>query len=104
MNSVLVNWLSKKQSTIETSVFGSEFVSMKQRMEAVCGLCYKLLMMGVRISGPTLVYGNNMLVIHNTQLPESTLRKNSNSIYYHAIRESLAMGESSTGHIPTAEN
>ena len=70
MNSALVNWLSKKQATIETSVFGAEFVAMKQGMEAVHGLRYNLRMMGVRISGPTYVYGDNMSVIHNTQRPE----------------------------------
>ena len=72
-------------------------------MEAVRGLRYKLRMMGVQISGPTYVYGDNTSVIHNTQYPESTLRKKSNSICYHAVRESVAMGESLTGHISTAE-
>jgi hypothetical protein len=28
-------WHSKKQATIETSVFGAEFVAMKQGMEAL---------------------------------------------------------------------
>ena len=92
VNLALVNWLSKKQARIETSVFGAEFVAMKQGMEAMRGLCYKLRMMGVRISGPTYTYGDNMSVIHNTQRPESTLRKKSNSICYHAVRESVAMG------------
>ena len=92
INLVLVNWLSKKQETIETSVFGADFVSMKQVMEALRGLRYKLWIMGVRIIGPTFVYGNNSLVIHNTQRPESTLGKKSNSICYQAMRESVAMG------------
>ena len=60
--------------------------------------------MGVKISGATYVYGDNMSVIHNTQKPESTLKKKSNSICYHAIRESVAMGESVTGHISSKEN
>ena len=83
-------------------MFGAEFVNMKQGMEYVRGLRYKLQMMGLIISGPTFVYGNNMSVIHNTQRPESTLQKKSNSICYHAMRESVAIGESLTGHIPTA--
>ena len=99
-----MSWLSKKQATIETSVFGSEFLAMKQGMEAVRGLHYKLRMMGVRISGPTYIYGNNMSVIHNTQCPESNFSKKLNLICYHAFRESVAMGESLNGHIPTAEN
>ena len=56
-------------------MFGAKCVAMKQGMEAVHVLRYNLRMMGVRISGPTYVYGDNILVIHNTQRPESTLRK-----------------------------
>ena len=32
INMSLINWYSKKQSTIETSVFGTEFVAMKVRI------------------------------------------------------------------------
>ena len=45
-----------------------------------------------------------MPVIHNTQRPESTLKKKSNSIAYHAVRESVAMNESLTGHVGTNSN
>jgi len=45
-----------------------------------------------------------MSVIHNTQRPDSTLKKKSNSICYHFIRESVAMDESLTGHIASKEN
>ena len=38
LNSALVNWISKKQATIETSVFGAEFVAMNQGMEDVRGI------------------------------------------------------------------
>ena len=103
-NTALVQWFSKQQATIETSVFGAEFVAMKIGMESLRGQRYKLRMMGVGISGPSYIYGDNMLVIHNTQRPESMPKKKSNSICYHAIRESVAMGESLTGHIGTNEN
>ena len=104
INAGLIQWLSKKQATIETSVFGAEFVAMKIGMESLRGLRYKLRMMGVPISGPSLIYGDNMSVIHNTQRPESTLKKKNNSIVYHAVRESVAMGESLTGHVGTNNN
>ena len=45
MNKELARWLSKKQSTIETSVLGAEFVAMKIIMETLQGLRYKLRMM-----------------------------------------------------------
>ena len=74
-------------------MFGAEFVAMKVGMEKLQILRYKLRMMGISLSGPLLIYGYNMSVIHNTNRPESTLRKRRNSIYYYAIRESVEMGE-----------
>lgn len=88
LNNAPLVMFSKRQATIETSVFGAEFVAMKQGMEAARGLCYKLRMMGIEWSGPTFVYGDNMSVIHNTQRPESVLKKKSNSICFHFARES----------------
>ena len=104
LNMAPIVWFSKKQSTIETSVFGAEFVAMKQGMETARGIRYKLRMMGIPLLTPTYIYGDNLSVIHNTQRPESTLKKKSNAICYHAIRESVAMGESLTSHIPTEAN
>ena len=60
--------------------------------------------MGVPLTGPSYIYGDNMSVITNTQRPESTLKKKNNSICYHAMRESVAMGESLTAHIRTENN
>ena len=61
-------------------------------------------MIGVKISGPLYIYGNNMSVIHNTQQPESTFKKKSNAVCYHAICKSVAMGESLTGCVSLTEN
>jgi hypothetical protein len=58
----------------------------------------------VPIWGPLLIYGNNIYVIHNNQQSESTIKKMSNSIAYHAIRESVAMGKSLTGYGGTNSN
>jgi len=104
INTALIQWLSKNQSTVEMSVFGAEFVAMKHGIEVLRGLRYKLGMMGVSISGPTFIYGDDMSVIHNTQRPESTLKKKSNTICYHAVRESITMGESLTAHISSDRN
>eukprot|EP00804_Cyclotella_cryptica_P030528 CCRYP_020632-RA/>CCRYP_020632-RA protein AED:0.45 eAED:0.45 QI:0/0/0/1/0/0/2/0/83 len=82
MNTALIDALSKNQAT--TSVFGAEFVALKHGMERLRGLRYKLCMMGVSISGPYYIYGDNMSVIHNTQQPESTLKKKSHPFCYHA--------------------
>jgi hypothetical protein len=83
LNSAPISWYSKKQGTIETSVFGAEFVAMKTGFEVSRALRYKIRMMGIPLDEPTYCYGDNMFVIHNTQRPESILRKKSNSICYH---------------------
>ena len=75
LNIALVNWLSKKQATIEGSVFGAEFVAMNTGVEAIRGIRYKLRMMGVPLTGLTYIYGDNMSVIYNTSRPESTPKK-----------------------------
>ena len=79
-----IDWLSKKRWTIETSVFGAEFVAMKHGMEKLRGLRYKLRMMGVPIDGPSYIYGDNKSAITNSTRPESVLKKKCNSICYHA--------------------
>ena len=76
-------------------------MAMKIGIESLRGLRYKLRMVGVEIFGTSFIYGDNMSVIHNTQRPKSTLDKKSNSICYHEMRESVAMGESITAHIGT---
>jgi hypothetical protein len=97
-------WFSKHHPTVDSSVFGAEFVAIKNGIETCRGLRYKLRMMGVTLSGPTYVYGGNMYVVHNTHRPESVLKKKSNSICYHAVRESTAMGESIIGNVPSVVN
>ena len=66
MNTAFIDALFKEQTTIETSVFGAEFVALKHGMEHLRGLQYKLYMMGVPISGASCIYGDNMPVIHYT--------------------------------------
>jgi hypothetical protein len=95
---------SKRQPTLESSVSAAEFLAMKNGIETCHDLRYKLIMRGVTLIGPTYVYGDNMSVVHNTHRPESVLKKKSNSIFYHALREYASMGESISGHVPFVEN
>ena len=71
MTTSLVQWFSKKQCTVKTSIFGPEFVAMKQGIDAPRDLRYKLRMMDIPISGPSNFYGNNMSLVHYTSKPES---------------------------------
>ena len=61
-------------------------------------------MMGVTLTGLSYIYVDNMYDIHNTQIPDSTLKNKNNSICYHLIRESVSIGESLTSYIHTIFN
>eukprot|EP00804_Cyclotella_cryptica_P021922 CCRYP_000873-RA/>CCRYP_000873-RA protein AED:0.30 eAED:0.30 QI:0/0/0/1/0/0/2/0/372 len=104
LNYGMIDWLSKTQSPVETSVFGAKYCPMKHGIENLCGICYKLRMMGVSIKGPSYMYGDNMSVVTNVSKPESTLRKKSNLISYHAVLEAVVMGKAFVAHIPTKKN
>jgi hypothetical protein len=104
INSCLVYFLSKKQTSVETSSFGSEFVAMKQCCEYLRGLRYKLRMMGIAVNGPCYISGDNQSVLANTTQPGSTLKKKSQSIAYHFVREGVAKDEWRTSYVNTHDN
>ena len=104
LNNAPIHWYSKKQTGIETSSFGSEFLAMKHCCEYIRGLRYKLRMMGIALEGPTYIYGDNQSVLANTSKPESMLKKKSNSIAYHFVREGCARDEWRTTYISTSLN
>ena len=73
-------------------------------MEYIRGLRYKLRMMGIPCEIPSFVYGDNKSVLANTMVPDSTLKKKSNSIAYHFIREGCARDEWRMAYVNTHEN
>ena len=90
LNRAPIVWYSKRQNTMETSTFGSEFIAMRTAVEHIEALHYKLRMFGIPIEGPTNVFCDNEAVFKNTTIPESTLKKKHNSICYHRCREVVA--------------
>ena len=104
LNNAPIYWLSKKQTSCETSTFGSEFCAMKQATEYVRGLKYKLRMMGIPCSAPAFVYGDNQSVLVNATVPASQLKKKSNSIAYHFVREGCARDEWRATYVITHDN
>ena len=56
LNNFLIYWTSKKQTTVETSSFGSEFMAMKHATEYIRGLRYKLRSMGIPVDECACIY------------------------------------------------
>jgi hypothetical protein len=104
LNMAPMNWFSKRQNSVETSTFGSEFTALKVVTEANRGLRYKLRMLGIPVPEPSYIFCDNNSVVCNTTAPESTLKKKSNAIAYHCVREAVAMREILIAYEPTDTN
>ena len=92
VQNALIVCFSKRQNTVGSSNFGSEFVALRAAKDMIVAFQYKLRMFGVPIAGPANVFCDNNSVVKNTTIPESMLAKKHNAINYHAICEAVAAG------------
>ena len=78
LNNSPIIWYSKRQSTVEFSTFGSEFVALRIASELTISLRYKLRMFDIPINGPAQVFCDNEAVYKNSAFAHSTLKKKHN--------------------------
>ena len=90
LNSAPIIWWSKRQNTVESSTFSSEFVALRIASELIISLRYKLQMFGIPILGTATVFCDNEAVYKNVSFSESTLKKKHNSICFHRVCECVA--------------
>jgi hypothetical protein len=104
INEAPITWYSKQQNTAELATFGSKFIALRQAIDLVEGLRYKLRMMGIPIDNAMSIYCNNEAVVKSTTAPESTLKKKHNAICYHRSCEAQAAGHIRVGKILGTNN
>ena len=92
INSAPIIWYSKRQNTVESSTFGSELIALKQAVDMIEGLIYKLRMFGIPISGEARIFCDNQAAVKSGSNPDTRLQKKHNSIAFHRIREAVAGG------------
>jgi len=97
-------WYSKKQNTVESSTFGSEFVALQIAVDLIVSLQYKLRMMGIPVLTPCLTLCDNETTIKNSTILESVLKKKHNAIAYHRVREAVAADILRINYINSADN
>ena len=61
-------------------------------------------MMGIPCNGPTYIERDNQLVLANTTIPDSKLKKKNQSICYHMVREGSAKDVWRTGYVKSDLN
>jgi hypothetical protein len=89
-NQTPVDWFSKKQSTVETATYGSEFVAARTATEQIIANRQSLRYLGVKVQGPTILFGDNNSVVGSASVPQSKLGKRHVALSFHRVREAIA--------------
>ena len=92
VNATPSHWHTKRQATVESATFGSEFVAARIATDQIIDLRYTLMYLGVPIRSRSYMFGDNKSVVDSTSIPTSTLSKKSTLASYHKVREAIAAG------------
>jgi hypothetical protein len=91
INGTPIDWYSKRQDTVKTATYGSEFVAARIATAQIIDLLTTLRYLGVPIKGKAYMFGDNQSVITSSMLPHSKkLSKRHNALSYHRVREAIA--------------
>ena len=90
VNGTPVEWFSKRQATVETATYSSEFVAARTATEQIIDLRNTLRYLGIPVHGPSYMFGDNKSVVTSSTIPHSVLSKRHNCLAYHRVREAIA--------------
>ena len=90
VNGTPMDWYSKRQATVETATFGSEFVSARIACDQIMELRIFLRYLGVPLRDSSYLFGDNKSVVTNSTVPHSILSKRHHFLSYNRVRECMA--------------
>ena len=91
VNTTPTDWFLKRQATVETATYGSEFVAAKTATEQILDLRNVLRYLGVPIMIKAYMAGDNKSVVISSTIPQSILNKDTIiMLSYHRVREAIA--------------
>ena len=99
LNQTPIDAYSKKQSTVETSTYGAEFLAGRTCVEQVMDLRYTLRYLGVPIREVSYMFGDNKSMVESSTFPDARLHKRHNALSFHRVREAISSGAYALYHI-----
>ena len=90
LNNTPIDWYCKKQVTVKTAIYGSDFISARITTDKIVETRYMLRMLGVHVNEPNYMFGDNLAVINIVAISDDTLKKRHNALSYHRVREAIA--------------
>ena len=91
-NKTPIEWYSKKQTTVETATYGSEFVAARICVEQIIDLHNTLRYLGVPIREKSYMFGDNKSVVDSSMQLDAKLHKRHTMLSFHRVREAIAAG------------
>jgi hypothetical protein len=104
LNKTPADWFSKKQNTVETATYGSEFTVGRTAVDQLVDIRLTLRYMGAPLEGKAYAFGDNESVVTSGTIPHSKLNKRHNALSYHRVREAVAAKIVAFLHIPGSIN
>ena len=104
LNQTPTDFYTKKQATVETATYGSEYVAARTATEQIIDLRLSLRYLGVNLTGGTYMFGDNRTVVDSSMSVASRLHKRHIMLSYHRVREAIAAGILYFIHLPGAFN
>ena len=104
INQTIVDWFTKKQGTVETATYGSEFAAARAAIQQITGMRLTLRYLGVEVHESTILFGDNESVVKSGTIPHLLLNKRHHGLAYHYTREAVASDAVNFYHIPGAVN
>ena len=104
VNGTPFDWYSKKQSTVETATYGSEFMAGRTCVEQIIDHRNTLRYLGVPVIGRSIVFGDNKSMVDSSTLPHAKLHKRHTILSFHRVREAVASGIIDMHHIDGNDN
>ena len=90
MNQTPIDWYTKKQETVETATYGSEFAAARTAIQQIAALRQALQYLGVPLRKSSYLFGDNESVVKSGSIPHSRLSKRHHALAYHYTREAVA--------------
>jgi hypothetical protein len=103
-NQTPIDWYSKKQATVETATYGSEFVATRICVDRAVDLRYTFRSMGVPVRERDVVFGDNESVVNSSMRLDAKLHKRHNALSFHRVREAIAARYIQYFHMPGKTN
>lgn len=104
INTMPWDWYLKKQSTVETATYGSEFAAAKTATDQIIELRQTLRYLGVPIRTKSYMFGDNKTVVDSSTTPNARLHKRHTMLAFHRVRQAIASKIIVFHHIPGSEN